>query len=61
MTPARVRYEAEVFECARCGGVFPKGRSDEEAEAEMNELFGDEMTTDECDVICDDCFKIITR
>ncbi len=48
----------ESYQCAMCGGVFEKTRSDEEAMRETNELFGD-VTREDCDVICDDCFKIV--
>ena len=43
------------FTCAVCKGVFEKGWSDEKAEAELDQTFG--VPTDECDLVCDDCYK----
>ena len=44
------------FSCSLCGGVFEKGRSDEEAMAEYAEMFpgDDEEPTD---LVCDDCWQ----
>jgi hypothetical protein len=44
------------YKCAACGGVFDKGWSDEEAAAELAEKFAGHQQED-CDVVCDDCFK----
>jgi hypothetical protein len=45
------------YQCARCGGVFVKGRSDAEArsefEARMPHLA--DLPQSEMDTICDDC------
>ena len=40
------------FTCAHCGETFEKGRSDGEAEAERDNLFGDQH----CELVCEDCF-----
>jgi hypothetical protein len=45
----------DSFRCAICGGVFIKGRTDEEALTEMRGNFGDLPET-ERGVICDDCY-----
>jgi hypothetical protein len=45
------------FKCKSCGGVFKKDWTDEEALAELKENFGD-ISTKDCDLICDDCYKI---
>ncbi len=47
------------YKCAMCGGVFEKGWTDEEANAEMKGFFGQSMQASECAVICDDCFQKI--
>lgn len=47
------------YQCAMCGGVFEKGWTDEEANAERESIFGKSISLAECDVICDDCFKLI--
>lgn len=44
------------YRCAVCKGVFEKGWSEEEAQSELGEVFP-EFTTDECDLVCDDCYK----
>ena len=47
------------YKCAMCGNIYKKGWSEEDAIAEKNELFGN-IPIEECDIICDDCFKQIT-
>jgi len=49
---------SEEFTCAVCEGVFNKGRSEEEALAEKDRLWG-ELPVEECDLVCDDCFKLM--
>jgi len=48
----------ETFTCVRCGGTWPKGRSDAEAEAEMIATFGTPMPEEgPIQALCDDCYK----
>lgn len=42
-----------------CLKTFESERSDEVAEKEMKENFGD-IPLEDCDVICDDCYQSIT-
>ena len=42
--------------CECCGGIFKKGWSDEEAQSEAKENFGD-LPPEEAGVVCDDCYK----
>lgn len=51
--------EPEEYTCASCGGTFTKTWSDEEAIAEMHENFGPNMTVDQCEIICDDCYHFL--
>lgn len=46
-----------TYTCAICGNTYDTGWSDEEAVAEMKENFGEEMTIDQCSLVCDDCYK----
>lgn len=48
-----------TFTCANCKGVFEKGWSDEAAAAELTENFGSNVSTADCEVVCDDCYKQI--
>jgi Zn finger protein HypA/HybF involved in hydrogenase expression len=48
------------FQCAKCGGIFEKDWSDEEAKAEMVNLWGD-LPEEEQAVICDDCHKAFMK
>lgn len=53
-----------TFECAKCGGVFEKNRSDSDVDVEAMALFGFEDATlranaFELDYYCDDCFKAV--
>lgn len=43
------------YRCAKCGGVFVKGQSDEDAQKEYEEKFGEYAVADKC-VVCDDCW-----
>lgn len=45
----------DTYTCARCGGVFEKGWSDEEALAETKTKFP-ETPLEEKVIICHDCF-----
>ena len=49
------------YTCAECGGRFEKAWSDEDAEKEMRENFGTHITTADCDVLCDDCYRMFMR
>lgn len=45
----------DTFQCAACGGVFEKGRDDDEAEAELRERFGESFDRSQCSIVCEDC------
>jgi hypothetical protein len=45
------------YVCARCGGKFEKGWSDEEAKAELDSTFA--VPVEQCALVCDDCFRLL--
>lgn len=47
---------ADCFQCSNCHGIFPKGLSDEEAEAQRAKEFPD-IPSSEMVVVCDDCYE----
>ena len=47
----------DQYQCGACGGIFEKGWSDSEAEAERLSLFGDTVPQNECAIVCDDCYQ----
>lgn len=47
-----------TWQCAMCKQTFDRGWSHEEAVAEKNKLFGD-ISLEECEQVCDDCFQLI--
>ncbi|MCK5604807.1 hypothetical protein KAR91_23155 [Candidatus Pacearchaeota archaeon] len=49
---------SEKYTCALCKGVFEKTVPEDEALAELKEFFGD-ISVDECDIVCDDCWQKI--
>lgn len=49
--------EKNEYKCDRCGNVYKNGWSDEEAESEANEIWGN-IPEEERAIICDDCFNI---
>ena len=49
--------KADEFKCQHCGGVFVKGWSDEEAEAEFAEQFPHRQDEPR-GAVCDDCYNM---
>lgn len=48
----------DTFTCAHCGGTFPKAWTDEEAQAEADNQWADELGAGmDMAVICDDCYQ----
>lgn len=49
--------------CENCGGIFDKGRSDEEARKEAEAEFGDALESDgeAPAIVCDDCYVEIMK
>jgi len=45
------------YQCAICKGIYEKGLSDDEAEQEMKDVFGENVTVDDCGIVCDDCYN----
>jgi len=54
------KLKKDEYRCEVCGGVFQKGRSDEEAIAEKEKLFSD-VPLEDCGIVCDDCFKAMDK
>jgi hypothetical protein len=50
--------KSNQFICQECNGIFDKGWTDEEAQAEAKELFP-RFSTAIMALVCDDCFKTI--
>lgn len=50
---------SDTFTCDCCKKTFPKERSDAEAEAEAERIFGvkDASSDPDMAVVCDDCWK----
>jgi DNA-directed RNA polymerase subunit RPC12/RpoP len=48
------KTKGSTYTCAACGGTFEKGWTDEEAEAEMKQLYGD-LPKDDRVIICSSC------
>lgn len=46
------------FQCAMCKNIYEKGRPDEVAFEETQAVFGN-VRMEDCDVVCDACFKAI--
>jgi len=51
--------ENRQYQCAECGGEFVSERSDDDAIAESDELFGGEAQ--DWAVLCDVCFKQVMQ
>jgi len=46
-----------TFTCARCGGLFEKDWSDEEAMAEHADRYKSTIPIEECSLVCEDCYN----
>ena len=51
----------DSFVCEICKKEYLKGRSEEECNQEMRDNFGEECNGDDCGLVCDDCYKKMTR
>lgn len=49
--------KGDTFLCEMCGGEFEANWSKDEATEELHQDFG-QMPTEDCVVICDDCYQI---
>lgn len=51
-----------TYVCARCGGTFDKGWTDEEALAEKEVLWGPEIDrAEQFIILCNDCFEAFMK
>lgn len=53
------KLKSNEFRCTACKGIFEKGWSEEEAQKEADEIWG-EIPEDEKVIICDDCFNSVS-
>lgn len=53
--------EKDEYKCYVCEQVFKKGLTDAEAEEQLTEEFGEGFITEDCDLVCDDCYKKMFR
>ena len=58
MIDPRPSWMDEEYTCARCGETYLKGRSNETADKEHEEVFGCPRDEDSV-LICDDCWKML--
>ena len=47
----------EQYRCAMCGEIFDRTTPKEEALAELHEQFGEDVSVEDCDIVCDDCWE----
>jgi hypothetical protein len=52
---------SDTFICASCLGEFIKGRSDEEAQAEAEQIWSEQERNQPQEVICDLCYTRLMR
>lgn len=55
-----MKNKSKKFICAECNGEFIKGRSDEEALAEKEMLYGD-LPIEEMVVVCENCYNALRK
>lgn len=51
---------SDEYRCSMCRGIFKKGWTDEEAEAEQEANGWGSLPPEECAVVCDDCYQQMT-
>ncbi len=49
------------FKCAVCGNIYDKELTEEEAIEQLKEEFGECLTPDDCELVCDDCYNKIFK
>ncbi len=49
------------YKCAICKEVYFYGWTEKEAENELKENFGGLISTEDCELVCDDCYKKIHK
>jgi hypothetical protein len=54
------KKKPKKFKCQACKGIFEEGWTEEEALEEWNRDFPN-VPFDESAVICDDCYKLMTK
>ena len=55
-----MKMKENEFQCALCKNFYEKGRTDQEAEKECVENFGEQLAhSDDQAVVCDDCYQKI--
>jgi hypothetical protein len=50
-----------AYTCELCDKDFLSDRTDEQAEAEMKQLYGKAIDREDCAVVCETCFLKIRR
>lgn len=55
--PTKAEIGPNQYQCSVCGGIFDKGWSDEQAVEELKKNFSGSGDPDDCDILCDDCYK----
>jgi hypothetical protein len=52
-----IQLDEHYFKCAACGGIFKKGRTDDEAMEACEKEFGRALSDEESVLVCDDCWE----
>jgi len=53
--------KANEFKCAVCETVFKKGLTEKEAVKQLEEEFGKGWKPEDCESVCNDCYKKMFR
>ena len=56
----RDMYISKEYTCADCGEIFESARTEEEAVAEKDRLWG-KISLDKCAIVCDDYFNNVMK
>jgi hypothetical protein len=51
-----VKLKTNQYQCYRCKNIFEKGLTDKEAEEQLDKEFS-WVGTEDCELVCDDCYK----
>lgn len=46
-----------IYTCALCGCTFSSNQEEDVAEQELKKNFGEDISIEDCDLVCDDCYK----
>ncbi len=58
MSEIKIIKKTESYKCAACGNTYVQDRTEEEVLKELKNNYPG-LSVDDCEIVCDDCYKVI--